>query len=152
MGLWRWVIGQGVAHHDDTAGVRENVEEAKRVAKAAFRKLPDSVDRSSVLGALGRVGKWTLKKKIASRLDKVIDQVAERFPEIAMVTEEASTAETISFMVARQILTMCVMNMSCGSSSIPWNLSSLRRTSWKQGGYQRVGRRRDDHVASLPWI
>lgn len=65
---------------------------AKSTARDAFKALPESSDRASILGALGRLGTWTLKKKIASRLEKFIGQVSDRFPELMMVTEKAVNA------------------------------------------------------------
>ncbi|TKA91731.1 hypothetical protein FAZ79_00020 [Guyparkeria sp. SB14A] len=56
--------------------------EAKKEAKQLFKSLPDSVERSSVLGALGRIGKLSLKRKIESRvvstnLDKYLPGLVE---------------------------------------------------------------------------
>jgi hypothetical protein len=65
---------------------------AQQTARDAFRPLAHSPDRASVLGALSRLGTWSLKKKIASRLDKFLPKVADRFPELAMVTEKAVNA------------------------------------------------------------
>jgi hypothetical protein len=65
---------------------------AQKTAKEAFKALPDSPDRASILNALGRLGKWTLKKKIASRLPKFVTEAEDRFPELAMVTEKAVNA------------------------------------------------------------
>jgi len=56
--------------------------EAKEKARKLFKSLPDSVERSSILGALGRIGKLSLKRKIESRvvttnLDKCLPGLVE---------------------------------------------------------------------------
>jgi hypothetical protein len=65
---------------------------AQKTARQAFKVLADSPDRVSILSALGRLGKWTLKKKIASRLPKFVTEAQDRYPELTMVTEEAVNA------------------------------------------------------------
>jgi hypothetical protein len=62
---------------------------AREAARKAFLALPKSPERDSVLGALGRVGKSTLKHKIRHRAGKIVDAVGERFPELVRVTDEA---------------------------------------------------------------
>ena len=60
-------------------------EEAKKI----FQSLPPSLDRDSVLGALGRVGKWTLKRKIRHRSRILLDKIEESLPDLSLVTDEA---------------------------------------------------------------
>jgi hypothetical protein len=67
----------------------EEIVEAQKTSRAAFLKLPDSPERSSVLGALGRLGKNTLKQKIRSRAKLVSDATGDRFPELELVANEA---------------------------------------------------------------
>jgi hypothetical protein len=62
---------------------------ARDTARALFRALPPSADRDSVLNALGRVGKLSLKKKIAERVKLISQKSDAYFPELAMVTEKA---------------------------------------------------------------
>ena len=61
------------------------VAEAKRI----FRDLPQSMDRDNVLNALGRVGKWTLKKKIRHRSRPLLDCIEDKLPELPEVIDEA---------------------------------------------------------------
>jgi hypothetical protein len=68
--------------------VPKDMCEARDNAKALFEALPQSSDRDSVLGALGRLGKLSLKKKIGARV-KLISDKTSAFPELAMVTEKA---------------------------------------------------------------
>jgi len=60
-----------------------------RKAKQMFHALPNGADRNSVLGALGRVGALTLKRKIHFRAEVVSQLIGERVPNIERVTEEA---------------------------------------------------------------
>jgi hypothetical protein len=54
-----------------------------------FRRLPPSSERASVLSALGRMGKATLKQKIRHRVKVIADILRDRFPELERVTDEA---------------------------------------------------------------
>ena len=62
---------------------------AAEKAKGIFQSLPQSIDRDSVLGALGRVGKWKLKRKIRHRSRILLNKIEERLPELSVVTDEA---------------------------------------------------------------
>jgi hypothetical protein len=68
--------------------VPNDMSEAREKAKVLFAALPRSSDRDSVLSALGRLGKLSLKRKIAARVKLISDKTAA-FPELAMVTERA---------------------------------------------------------------
>jgi hypothetical protein len=61
--------------------------QARDVARSMFAPLPVSPERDSVLGALGRLGTPTLKRKIRSRIKLVTDQVANRFPDLELVAD-----------------------------------------------------------------
>ena len=78
---------------DDTFTGSETVSsellDARNRARELFRNLPDSADRNSVLGALGRVGKLSLKKKVRSRSQVIVRLVGELFPDIDFVTDHA---------------------------------------------------------------
>jgi hypothetical protein len=62
---------------------------ARDAARKSFLALPQSAERDAVLGALGRMGKSSLKRKIRHRVDLVIDKCEWNFPELANVCEEA---------------------------------------------------------------
>ena len=62
---------------------------AVKEAQKMFNPLPSSIERDSVLSALGRVGKWPLKRKIHHRAQILIDRIGERIPEICWVTDKA---------------------------------------------------------------
>ncbi|NHQ88447.1 hypothetical protein HA050_20305 [Iodobacter sp. HSC-16F04] len=55
------------------------IVEARDQCKKIFRAIPDGVDRSSVLGALGRLGKPSLPKKVAHRVDIVHSKLGCHF-------------------------------------------------------------------------
>ena len=63
--------------------------DARDRAKEMFRALPPSPERDSVLGTLGRVGTWTLKRKIRHRVDIILSKIAGLLPELALVADEA---------------------------------------------------------------
>jgi hypothetical protein len=66
------------------------LQDAKRKTKAIFRELPKSEERESVLGALGRMTKATLRKKITFRAKFITDKIGERLlPSLDTVIGEA---------------------------------------------------------------
>jgi hypothetical protein len=69
----------------------DELQAAKQTGRKTFRALPQSPERDSVLGALGRIGKASLKQKVRHRAKPIVDAVGERFPELLMVTDEAVT-------------------------------------------------------------
>lgn len=62
---------------------------AKEDCQKIFRTLPQSAERSSVLNALGRLGKSALKHKIRHRGQLLINAVGGQFKELFTVTDEA---------------------------------------------------------------
>ena len=58
-------------------------------AKEMFQELPHGTDRDSVLGALGRVGALTLKRKIRFRAQVISQLIGERVPNVDRVAHEA---------------------------------------------------------------
>lgn len=69
--------------------VPEELKAAKETCRDIFEQLPQSLERDSVLGALGRVGKSGLKQKIRHRAQPIIDAVGSKFPELVTVIDEA---------------------------------------------------------------
>jgi hypothetical protein len=66
-----------------------DVAEAVVQAKAMFRRLPGSIDRDSVLNALGRVGKLSLPKKVGQRGDIVLSHLDAKLPSLQTVLKAA---------------------------------------------------------------
>jgi hypothetical protein len=67
----------------------DDIREAVEASRKIFRKLPDSIERQSVLGELGRVGKSKLKAKIRHRAIPISQRLPTSFPELTLVTDEA---------------------------------------------------------------
>jgi hypothetical protein len=67
----------------------EEQKAAREAARKLFRALPQSAERNSVLGALGRMDKSSLKHKIRHRAKWVLEQASRQFPELEMVCDEA---------------------------------------------------------------
>lgn len=67
----------------------EDLLDARTRAKDIFKGLPHSPERDSVLGALGRVGEWVLKRKIRSRVEIILSKVPCLLPELIVATDEA---------------------------------------------------------------
>lgn len=67
----------------------DELKAAKEAGRNAFAPLPRSPERDSVLGALGRIGKASLKQKVRHRAQRISDAVGERFPELQTVIDEA---------------------------------------------------------------
>lgn len=66
-----------------------DLERAKSEACKAFRALPSSLERDSILNALGRMGSATLKRKVRGRAQLITNIVNDRFPELEMVVDQA---------------------------------------------------------------
>ena len=73
----------------DVPPIDGDLASSVRKAKETFQPLPHGADRDHVLGALGRVGTLTLKRKIRFRAEVVSKLIGERIPNIDRVTEEA---------------------------------------------------------------
>lgn len=71
------------------AELTEELSKAKEECRKIFLPLPDSYERQSVLNALGRVGKASLKHKTRFRAQFVVGAVGERFPDMLRVLDEA---------------------------------------------------------------
>jgi len=69
--------------------ISKELEEAGKTSRKAFRALPRTPERDSVLGAFGRVGKPNLKHKVRHRAEHILKVVGNRFPELITVTDEA---------------------------------------------------------------
>jgi hypothetical protein len=69
--------------------ISSELESARTVSRCAFRALPPSAERDSVLGALGRIGTASLKQKIRHRAAKIITEVGSQFPDLPKVIDEA---------------------------------------------------------------
>jgi hypothetical protein len=67
----------------------EEIRRATESAEALFRALPDSPERSSVLGELSRVGQSKLKQKIRHRAKLLTDQCGDHFQDLIFVTDLA---------------------------------------------------------------
>jgi hypothetical protein len=70
-------------------GLEPTLEGARDAARKAFKALPPSSERDSVLNALGRIGKPTLKHKIRSRVKLITDTVGAKFPDLELVADQA---------------------------------------------------------------
>ena len=73
----------------EAVSVPEDVLEARDTARKLFVDTSSGPERSSVLGALGRVGRWTLKQRVRHRARIVVDQIGDRVPSIEKVTDAA---------------------------------------------------------------
>lgn len=67
----------------------DDVAFAKAAAKRIFRELPESPERDSMLNALGRLGKATLRSKVRARAALVSEALRAPLPELDLVTDEA---------------------------------------------------------------
>ena len=67
----------------------KEVLEAKETARELFKALPDSLERNSILGALGRIGIPSLKHKVQHRASMILADHADRFPDFELVLGQA---------------------------------------------------------------
>jgi hypothetical protein len=65
------------------------IRAAAENARTVFQALPASPDRDTVLGALGRIGKQSLKKKIRARARIIDSQLLGYFPDLEFVVDHA---------------------------------------------------------------
>lgn len=73
----------------ETVTLPADLVQALESARKAFQALPASPERNSVMNALGRIGKATLKVKVRSRAKLITDIVGDRFPELDLVVDQA---------------------------------------------------------------
>ena len=73
----------------DKVELSADLKSAHDKCRQIFKKLPVSPERDSVLNALGRIGKSTLKKKVRHRAQFLIDKVGDRIPDFITITDEA---------------------------------------------------------------
>ena len=71
------------------APISQDVADAKATAKRAFKSLPLSPERESVMNALGRIGRPTLKSKVRHRAELVSRALREPLAHLDDVTDEA---------------------------------------------------------------
>jgi hypothetical protein len=69
--------------------IPDEIRSACDATRTLFEALPQSSDRDSILGALGRFGKLSLKRKIGARVKLIVDKCGLKFPELLIVTEKA---------------------------------------------------------------
>jgi hypothetical protein len=69
--------------------ISEDLACARTAARKLFRDLPQSTERDSVLGSLGRVGQSSLKHKVRHRAGKIIEVAGNYFPDFTTITDEA---------------------------------------------------------------
>jgi hypothetical protein len=62
---------------------------AKNTSKALFKALPKTIERDSVLNALGRLGQAVLKHKVRARAKLILDRIPWRFPDLELVLDQA---------------------------------------------------------------
>jgi hypothetical protein len=73
----------------------QDAQNAREAARKILRDRPKSIERDSVLSALGRIGKSGLKCKIRHRAKFVIDKTGDYFQERLIVCVEAGDTQKI---------------------------------------------------------
>ena len=73
----------------DNTPISEDLHDAIAQARQMFKRLPESDERDSVLGYLGSVGGWRLKRKVRHRATRITDVIGHLLPEIGVVIDEA---------------------------------------------------------------
>jgi ApeA N-terminal domain 1 len=75
--------------YPEPVSLSSELAEARKNARMAFKALPPTPERDSVLGALGRIGQATLKRKVQSRAKLITNIVGNRFPDLELVVNQA---------------------------------------------------------------
>lgn len=65
------------------------LEAAKNTSQVLFKALPKTIERDSVLNALGRLGQAALKHKVRARTKLIRDRIPSHFPELELVLDQA---------------------------------------------------------------
>ena len=73
----------------DKVALSNEIKDAKDRARDLFTSLPHSFERSSMLGAIGRLGTASLKQKVRHRIGILLPVSGSRFPEIERVCDHA---------------------------------------------------------------
>ena len=63
--------------------------DAVDASRKIFRSLPAGDERDDILGYLGRIGGWRLKRKIAARANTISNLIGQLLPEFGVVIDEA---------------------------------------------------------------
>lgn len=79
-------------HVPATQEIDAAVQEAVKQCKKTFTDLPESFARQSILSALGRIGKASLRDKVFYRAEKVIEVAGDIFPELELPCHHAVLA------------------------------------------------------------
>lgn len=72
-----------------TCTISNELANACESFRSTLRKLPQSTERDGLLGAIGRVGKPSLRTKIRNRAKPIIAIFSAEFPEMEFVIDEA---------------------------------------------------------------
>ncbi len=75
--------------YGDSTRLPQDLDDAITQAQKIFRELPESDKRDGILGYLGSVGGWSLKKRIRHRATRITDVIDELLPDIETVIDEA---------------------------------------------------------------
>ena len=75
--------------YGSNAALSEDLADAIEKARLVFQRLPESDERSDMLGYLGRIGGWRLRKKIEHRAKIITNIIGNLFPEMEVVIKEA---------------------------------------------------------------
>lgn len=65
------------------------LQTAKTNCRKIFKELPESIERNSILGALGRLGTKSLKHKIQTRVAIIKSAISVDLPDIEFITEHS---------------------------------------------------------------
>jgi ApeA N-terminal domain 1 len=68
--------------YPSSIALTDDIAEAKENARKIFRDLPHSLERDSILNALGRLGNLTLKRKVRSRASLISSRPSYRLPKL----------------------------------------------------------------------
>jgi hypothetical protein len=73
----------------DLVPITDDLERAQKASRELFRALPPTPERDSILGALGRIGRSSLKHKVRYRAARVVELAGEWFPDLLTVADES---------------------------------------------------------------
>lgn len=69
--------------------IEDELREARDAARVSFAALPNSPERDSVLAALGRIGKPSLKRRIRHRAAPIVAAIGDSLPKLIAVLDAA---------------------------------------------------------------
>ncbi len=135
----------------DSVILSDDLVSARDKTQHLFKELPESPERNSILDALGRIGKPSLRKKVQSRVEIILVEAGRYFPDLPLVVDEAikcrnyyvhGTRQKLNYSGASEILVPFFTN----TLEFVFSASEFIEAGWKFEAWRKQG-----STMSHPW-